>query len=95
MSLTKQDISKIAKLARIRIEESEQQFYAEQISGILKWVEQLNDVDTSTTPQMVSVADIELPRRKDEATDGNRQDEVLRNAPGADFGCFSVPKVIE
>ncbi len=95
MSLDTQAITKIARLARIRIADGEKQFYAEQISGILKWVEQLNEVNTDGVPQMVSVVDMALPQRKDAVTDGNQQEAILKNAPSADFGCFAVPKVIE
>lgn len=95
MSLDTQAITKIARLCRIRVEESEKDYYAKQISGILQWVEQLNEVNTDNVPQMVSVVDMQLPRRKDEVTDGNQQQAILANAPSADFGCFAVPKVIE
>jgi aspartyl-tRNA(Asn)/glutamyl-tRNA(Gln) amidotransferase subunit C len=95
MSLDTQAISKIAKLARIRIDESEKAYYAEQISGILKWVEQLQEVNTEGVPHMVSVADIRLPMRKDVVSDGNQQQAILANAKDTDYGCFSVPKVIE
>lgn len=95
MSLDTQAITKIARLCRIRVEDSEKEFYAKEISGILQWVEQLNEVNTDNVPQMVSVVDMALPRRKDEVTDGNKQEAILKNAPSADFGCFAVPKVIE
>lgn len=95
MSVTAQDITKIARLARIRVKDEEKEFYASQISGILKWVEQLGEVDTDNVPQMVSVVEMSLPRRKDKVTDGNQQEAILKNAPSADYGCFAVPKVIE
>ena len=95
MSLDTQAITKIARLARIRVEESEKAFYATQISGILQWVEQLNEVNTDGVPQMVSVVDMQLPQREDVISDGNQQAAVLKNAPASDYGCFSVPKVME
>lgn len=95
MSLDTQAITKIARLCRIRVEESEKAFYAKEIGGILQWVEQLNEVNTDGVPQMVSVVELALPRRKDEVTDGNQQTAILKNAPMADHGCFAVPKVIE
>lgn len=95
MSLDSQAITKIARLARIRVKDEEKDFYAKQISGILQWMEQLNEVNTENVPQMVSVVDMSLPRRKDEVTDGNQQEAILKNAPNADYGCFAVPKVIE
>ncbi|MDX2074333.1 MAG: Asp-tRNA(Asn)/Glu-tRNA(Gln) amidotransferase subunit GatC [Alphaproteobacteria bacterium] len=95
MSLDTQAITKIARLARLRVEEGEKEFYAQQISGILQWVEQLNEVNTDNVPQMVSVVELALPRRKDEVTDGHQPEAILKNAPNADHGCFAVPKVIE
>lgn len=95
MSLDTQAITKIARLSRIRVEEAEKDYYARQISGILQWVEQLNEVNTDDVPQMVSVVDMQLPRREDKVTDGNQQQAVLQNATNADYGCFSLPKVIE
>jgi len=95
MTLDTQAITKIARLARIRVEENEKEFYAQQISGIIQWVEQLNEVNTDDVPQMVSVVDMKLPQRADIVTDGHQQEAILKNAPNADFGCFAVPKVIE
>ena len=95
MSLDTQAITKIARLARIRVDDSEKEFYAAQISGIIKWVEQLNEVNTDGVPQMTSVANIALPRRADKVTDGGQPEAILKNAPNADHGCFAVPKVIE
>lgn len=95
MTLDTQAITKIARLARIRVEEDEKEFYAQQISGIIQWVEQLNEVNTDDVPQMVSVVDMKLPMRADVVTDGHQQEAILKNAPNADFGCFAVPKVIE
>lgn len=95
MSLDTQAITKIARLCRIRVEDADKEFYAKEISGIIQWVEQLNEVDTDNVPQMVSVVDMQLPTRADVVTDGNQQGAILKNAPSADYGCFAVPKVIE
>lgn len=95
MTLDIQAITKIAKLARLRIDDAEKPYYAEQLSGILKWMEQLNEVNTDGVPQMTSVADLVLPKRADLVTDGNQQEAVVKNAPQSDYGCFVVPKVME
>jgi len=95
MALTKQEVTKIARLARIRVTDEEKDHYAKEISGILQWIEQLQEVKTDGVPQMVSVADIRLPWREDKVTDGNQQEAVVKNAPQSDYGCFVVPKVIE
>lgn len=95
MSIDTATVTKIAKLSRIAVKEEEKAHLAKEISTILNWVEQLQEVNTDNVPQMTSVAAMELPRRKDEVTDGNYQDKILANAPGSDYGCFLVPKVIE
>lgn len=88
-------VARIARLARIKVTEAEKAQFAGELSGILKWVEQLNEVKTDGVPQMVSVADLKLPWRTDAVTDGNQQEAVVKNAPQSDYGCFVVPKVIE
>lgn len=95
MSLTPQQTRKVAKLARIRLSDAEVEHYTAEINGILGWIDQLQEVNTDGVAQMTSVADITLPMRADKVTDGNIVDAVLKNAPASEYGCFSVPKVIE
>jgi len=95
MSLTTAQVKKIAKLARIRLSEEEVDHYGKEISGILDWIEMLQEVNTDKVPQMASVSSIGLSLRTDEVTDGNVQADILKNAPKSAFGCFEVPKVVE
>lgn len=95
MALTDKDVQKIAKLARIRLSAEEVTHYGSEINGILKWIEQLQEVNTDGVAALASVSDQALPWRKDEVTDGNQQEAVLKNAPNQNYGCFAVPKVIE
>lgn len=95
MSLDKATVAKIAKLARIEVGEADQERLASELSGILDWVEQLGEVDTSDVPPMTSVVEMNLKARDDRISDGNRQDDVLKNAPKAVHGFFVVPKVVE
>lgn len=95
MALTDKDVQKIARLARIRLTDEEIPHYAGEINGILKWIEQLGAVDTEGVAPLASVSQQLLPWRKDEVTDGNYQEAVLKNAPMKNYGCFAVPKVIE
>jgi aspartyl-tRNA(Asn)/glutamyl-tRNA(Gln) amidotransferase subunit C len=95
MSLTAADVKKIAKLSRIRVTDDEVVHLQEEISSILGWVEQLQEVNTDNVEQMTSVSAMILPRRKDEVTDGDCAEAVLANAPKAEYGCFLVPKVVE
>jgi aspartyl-tRNA(Asn)/glutamyl-tRNA(Gln) amidotransferase subunit C len=68
---------------------------ADELSQILTWIEQLNEVDTSGVAPMASVAATGLPMRDDKVTDGNRGEEILANAPRTARGFFVVPKVVE
>jgi aspartyl-tRNA(Asn)/glutamyl-tRNA(Gln) amidotransferase subunit C len=95
MSLDKATVAKIARLARIRVDEAEQDSLAGELTQILSWIEQLDEVDTSNVEPMVRVGDMKLKKRKDEVTDGNCRDAVLANAPEARDGFFTVPKVVE
>jgi aspartyl-tRNA(Asn)/glutamyl-tRNA(Gln) amidotransferase subunit C len=95
MSIDIATARKVAKLARIRVEEDDLPHLAQELSGILGFMEQLNEVDIEGVEPMVSVTPMRLKRRPDLVTDGNRQAEVLSNAPDAREGFFAVPKVVE
>lgn len=95
MPIDKATVAKIARLARIRVPEAEQERLAGELSNILGWVEQLAEVDTAEVPPMTSVVDAVPPMRPDEVTDGGRRDEILANSPNATRGFFTVPKVVE
>lgn len=88
-------IRKVARLARIRTSEAEEETLANELSKIIAMVSELNDVDTTGIEPLTSVIDMDLPRRADEVSDGNRQDDILANAPEATAGFFVVPKVVE
>ena len=95
MPLDKAAVAHIASLARIRLSEAELDPLADELSQILTWIEQLNEVDTSGVAPMASVAASGLPMRDDEVTDGGRPEEILANAPRTAHGFFAVPKVVE
>ena len=95
MALDKAAVAHIAALARIKVADSELEPLAAELSQILSWVEQLNEVDTGAVAPMASVAATGLPMREDRVTDGDCRDDVLGNAPRTAKGFFAVPKVIE
>jgi aspartyl-tRNA(Asn)/glutamyl-tRNA(Gln) amidotransferase subunit C len=95
MALDKTAVAHIATLARIRLAEAELEPLAGELSHILDWVEQLNEVDTTGVPPMASSAAATLPTRDDIVTDGGCPDAILGNAPQAARGFFTVPKVVE
>src|SRR5437763_1392091 len=82
MSLDKDTVARIARLARLKVPEEELVPLAGELSGILAWIEQLNEVDTANIEPLASVSDVTLPMRADKVTDGGIADKVLANAPG-------------
>lgn len=95
MSIDTETARRVAKLARIAVEEDRLPALAEEFNAILGFIEQLQEVDVEGVKPMVSVTPMRLPRREDAVTDGNQQDKVLSNAPDAREGFFAVPKVVE
>ena len=95
MALDKETVAHIATLARIRVAEAELELLANELSHILSWVEQLNEVDTTGVTPMASAAAASLPMREDAVTAGGCRDAILGNAPRAARGFFTVPKVVE
>jgi aspartyl-tRNA(Asn)/glutamyl-tRNA(Gln) amidotransferase subunit C len=85
----------IAYLARIRIEDKDLAPMAKELSNILGWVEQLNEIKTEGVEPMTSVAAMTLPRREDKVTDGGCRDSVVANATDPEDGFYTVPKVVE
>ena len=100
MSVTREQVAKIANLARIRMSDDELERMVPELNGILKWVEQLGEVDCTGVEPMTAVIPNTLRLRDDVVdadplTGGGVRDEVLANAPAAEHGFFGVPKVIE
>jgi aspartyl-tRNA(Asn)/glutamyl-tRNA(Gln) amidotransferase subunit C len=100
MSVTREQVAKIASLARIRMDDGDLDHMVPEFNAILAFVEQLGEVDTSSVEPMMAVIPQALRLRDDVVdadplTGGGRQADVLANAPAAEHGFFGVPKVIE
>ena len=105
MSIDAATVRKVARLARIAELEDRLDPLSKELSSILAWIEQLNEVDTANVEPMSSVSDVTLPQREDKITDGGIASRVLANAPGGAVyidpsdknagGFFTVPKVVE
>jgi aspartyl-tRNA(Asn)/glutamyl-tRNA(Gln) amidotransferase subunit C len=95
MSVTKEDVRKVARLSRIAVPEERLEKLAGELTGIMGWIEQLNEVDIEGVEPMTSVVAAALPMREDVVTDGGIQDQILANAPKSDEGFFVVPKAVE
>ena len=95
MSVSKDDVRKVARLARIAVSEERLDALSAELTGILDWIEQLNEVDVDGVEAMTSVVETSLPMRDDVVTDGNKADDVMANAPKAADGFFVAPKSVE
>jgi aspartyl-tRNA(Asn)/glutamyl-tRNA(Gln) amidotransferase subunit C len=95
MQVDEATVKRIARLARIRITEEEARSLETELSGILAWVEQLDEVDVTGVEPMTRVVPIKLKMRDDIVTDGEIADQVTENAPMTTEHFFVVPKVVE
>ncbi|MFQ3361685.1 MAG: Asp-tRNA(Asn)/Glu-tRNA(Gln) amidotransferase subunit GatC [Alphaproteobacteria bacterium] len=95
MPIDEKIVKKIATLSRITISENEITKLSAELNSIIKWVEQLNEIDTTEILPMTSSVNNTLYLRKDVVSDGNIVDDILLNAPMTEDGFFLVPKVIE
>lgn len=95
MAVDKATVARIAKLARIRVPEDQQDALAGELSNILGWIEQLSELDTEGVEPMTSVVAMESPKRVDAVSDGGYADKIVKNAPETAHGFFAVPKVVE
>ena len=95
MKIDKNTTLKIAKLCRVRIEEHETEELSSQLSSILDWVEQLNEVNTDNVEPLSNVSTAKLPLRKDKETSEDKSKDILTNAPEKLENYFVVPKVVE
>ena len=95
MEIDETTVKRIARLARIKITAEEAKGLEKELSGILEWVKQLDEVETSGVEPMTRVVPITLKKRTDEVTDGEIAEQVTQNAPERADHFFVVPKVVE
>jgi aspartyl-tRNA(Asn)/glutamyl-tRNA(Gln) amidotransferase subunit C len=95
MSVDKDTVRRIAKLARLALDEGRVDSMAQELNGIVTWMEQLNEVDVTGVAPMTSVVEQTLKMRDDLVTEGGNADALMANAPGSEDHFFVVPKVVE
>lgn len=99
MAVDKDTVRKTARLARLAVPEERLETLAGELNGILKWIEQLNEVDVEGVQPMTSTVDVKLPMRDDVVasgpTGGGQPENVVANAPKTGDHFFVVPKVVE
>ena len=95
MSIDLKTVKHISKLSRISLDYKKSEKLASDLNSIFSFIEKLNELDTSKTEPLTSIAETTLKLRKDEIKSGNIRDEVLKNSPDKNKDFFVVPKVVE
>jgi len=95
MTVDKNAVKKIARLARIQVSDEKAELLSADLGNILNWIEQLEEVDTTGVEPLASVNEHALPWREDIVTDGSITEQVLENSPEVAGDFFVVPKVVE
>jgi aspartyl-tRNA(Asn)/glutamyl-tRNA(Gln) amidotransferase subunit C len=95
MTIDVATVRKVAKLAHIREDEASLPALAAELDGIMRWIDQLGEVDTQDVEPMTSAVAARLPMREDVVTEGGDAAMILANAPASRDGFFVVPKVVE
>ena len=95
MSVDLATVKRVAKLARIAVTDEEAAKMEGELNTILGFVEQLNEVNVEGVEPMTSVMPMQMKKRADVVTDGNKADDITANAPASEDNFFLVPKVVE
>ena len=95
MSVDISTVKRVAHLARIAVSEEDAERMTGELNTILGFVEQLNEVDVTGVEPMTSVIPMEMKKRQDVVTDGDKSDDIVANAPATEENFFLVPKVVE
>ena len=95
MSIDKDTVKHISKLARISLDEKKADSLSKDLTSIMRFIENLNKLNTDKTSPLTSIINTSLKSRKDEIKDGKIRDQILKNSPEKNEEFFVVPKVIE
>ena len=95
MSIDKDTVKHISKLARISLDENKVESLSKDLTSIMKFIERLNKLNTDKTTPLTSIINASLKSRKDEVKDGKIRDQILKNSPEKNDEFVIVPKVIE
>ena len=95
MALDKSTLERVAYLSRIKIDSSDIDKMTVELNNIMKWIEELNEVDIDNVEPMTGVSNMTLREREDIVNDGGYEDKIVDNSPQQIDNSFTVPKVIE
>lgn len=95
MAVNNETVKRIAFLSRIKVDDDKFDAVKDEFNKILSWIDELNEIDTDDVKELISVNDEALRVREDQVLTGKQKDEILANAPAAEYDYFAVPKVVE
>ncbi len=95
MSVDEATVKRIARLARLALDDTQTASIKDELNALIAWVEELQEVDVTGVLPMTSVVEQRLKMRDDEVTDGGYPDDLIKNAPLSENHFFVVPKVVE
>ncbi len=95
MKVNEAKVRNIAKLARIKVTDKEAKNLEQEITSILDWIEQLNEVNTDNIDPLTSIVEMEIKKREDIVNDGGYPDDIVKNSAMTEDNFFMVPKVVE
>ncbi len=95
MAIDNETVKRVAFLSRLKVEDDKIEPTKEEFNKILQWIEELNEINTDEVEPLISVNNVNLRMRNDEITTGNCREDILKNAPSAEYDYFAVPKVVE
>ena len=91
--ITIKDVEHVAKLARLELTDAEKELYTKQLGDVLKYVDQMNEVDTSNVKPMTQVIDFVNVMREDKLVYEQTKEQLMATAPEEENGFFKVPKI--
>ena len=95
MSIDKDTVKHISKLARISLDENKVESLSKDLTSIMKFIEKLNKLNTDKVKPLTSIVNASLKSRSDDVKDGKIRDQILKNSPKSNEEFFVVPKIIE
>ncbi|PPR78889.1 MAG: Glutamyl-tRNA(Gln) amidotransferase subunit C [Alphaproteobacteria bacterium MarineAlpha2_Bin1] len=95
MTIERKTVEKISSLAKIKLKDKETSELTNDLSQIMEWIDQLNQIDTKNTPPLTGVIQTNLYQREDLISEDKKLEEILKNSPETTESFFVVPRVVD
>ncbi len=95
MKITDKDLDYVARLARIHIDDEKKERLTHDMEAVIRFADKLAELDTENVEPIAHALPVNNVFRKDEIVPSYDREELLKNAPEKDAGCYSVPKIVE